>query len=107
MTLEHPGAEWHPDGIGVCLSGSGWSCALDRHEADHLAGRLQLDGLWSLAYKLIRCREVALENREKKGLLATLNAMQAAGFELSNRLHRLLDNLDDDLFACDADRLIV
>ena len=107
MTLEQPGVEWRPEGLGTCLSGSGWTCALDKHEADRLAGRLELDGFWSLAYKVTRCREVTLENREKKGLLRTLHAMQAAGLELSSRLHRLVDSLDDDLFACDADRLIV
>jgi len=33
--------------------------------------------------------------------------MQAAGIELSTRLRRLLDHLDDDLFACDADQFLV
>jgi hypothetical protein len=107
MTLELPDAEWRSDALGVCLSGSGWICVLDEGEAGSLARRLQLDGFWSLAYKVTRCREVALEKREKKGLLATLGGMQAAGLELSTRLRRLLDHLDDDLFACDANRFLV
>ncbi len=87
--------------------GSGWSRQVEKPDVRYLIERLRSADSWALSHRLeTALREgsaVVLEKEDKEALFNLLEAVRMSTETLSQRLTLVCSDLDDDLYAYEAD----